>query len=409
VIDNTNFIKKEKEIYNKIENDYSKYFYPQSVHRKLNIESLKDKKIFFTENRWVNGQIPDMETLSTHYGINLPNDIIFCRELTMETDMVIVDHNFLRFMNNTDKNKEVLKWAQAHKKKLYWMTFFPFFTVHHKMVNNEVLKGLYESHKPYYDTHKEEILKDINEAVLNLDDQESCMLLAWIYSYLTDNIGNEYSYNYNMNVENFMKFQIIHRDSPQCYFDNDYFKDNGLDYRRELLSYVDVGGNNGDTIECFFNSSEKRFSILYGIELDKANYALMCAHLARLSTPSMIKNSILLNKEVNDTDNSLDNILSNPAYKGMPNYNQLGETSKSIFKIFAYDGYQAICGAQNVIKAKKPYIAMNYEFCNRPDVSFGIFKTINLLKKLVPEYKIYLEMYSIFLNAVRLYAVPSKQ
>lgn len=200
------------------------------------------------------------------------------------------------------------------------------------------------------------------------------------------------------NLEEMTKMYELIENKNQ-YFDQEIIK------LKEDEVYIDVGAYNGDTIDKFLNISNNKFDKIIAFELEKTNYEQLQASVSKYSCN--IQNKIkLYNKGLYNIKSFVtitserENVTISESVKNKEDSNILEvveldtileKNEKVTYIKMDIEGseMEALMGASEVIKKWKPKLAICIYHKPEHYWEIPIF-----IKKLVPEYKIYIRHYS---------------
>ncbi len=185
------------------------------------------------------------------------------------------------------------------------------------------------------------------------------------------------------------------------YEDDQYFRKDIFTVTPEEI-YVDVGSYNGCTIDGFMGYTQNRYKKIYGFELDRANYEMLCENIQG-------ENIVLQNIAV--TDHWGVGHYSKNGY-----YSYLTENEKETVQVNTLDNLiverptfikinvgntkEVVCGATGILTNYKPKLAIVLSYCYS-----DLWEIPLLVHSINPEYKLYIRHHSIDFSGTVLYAV----
>lgn len=188
----------------------------------------------------------------------------------------------------------------------------------------------------------------------------------------------------------------------KTYFNNEIFE------LSDDEVYVDCGAYNGDSVKSFLESVEMKYKSIYAIEPDKENFE----EIKRYVNDQKIKNIFLINSGVwkkkdklgfSETGKQEGSIIekSTEHYIEVDALDNILHGEKATLVKLSVQGAEesALIGAENMLKKDKPKLAITIFM--KPD---ALIKLPNIIKKINPEYKLYLRCEEAFFAKVILYA-----
>ena len=183
-------------------------------------------------------------------------------------------------------------------------------------------------------------------------------------------------------------------------FTNDQYYPWGIIKLSDHESFVDVGAYNGDTMFDFIKKTNNQFDSIFAFELDKKNFKEMESAVNKLTEP--IKNKIKLynfglldeEKEVyyetggSGMQSTFINVINTASDCGKTmRLIDVLKNEKVTFIKMDIEGSEvkALSGAEEIIKKQKPKLAICVY--HKPE---HLWEVPLYIKKIVPEYKIYI-------------------
>ncbi len=165
-------------------------------------------------------------------------------------------------------------------------------------------------------------------------------------------------------------------------------------------SFVDVGAYNGDTIIDFIKKTHNQFNAIFAFELDKKNFKELEATVDKLA--ASVKNKIklynfgLLDEEKHvyyetggsGSESTFINVINNACACGKTlRLNDILKNESVTFIKMDIEGSEvkALSGAEEIIRKQKPKLAVCVY--HKPE---HLWEVPLYIKKIVPEYKIYI-------------------
>ncbi|MBU5430977.1 FkbM family methyltransferase [Kineothrix sp. MSJ-39] len=238
-------------------------------------------------------------------------------------------------------------------------------------------------------------------ALLNIDDvelklyDEHMMELENVYKYLADDMSKRTMETFlnvlwSGDISLWKKVNSI----STCKLIDEEILETNRNHR-----YIDIGAFDGDTLRGFLHMNHNRFERIVCLEPDEKNYRLLCDNVKKI--PDIEKKQVLLLKLAAGKNNENASFRDNMSESSMleANGNKMVRVVKlddmkwaedlTLLKISTMGSeLQVLEGAQRIIRANKPMITTY--------ISRELLWQIPLyLKKLVPEYKIYIRHYGI--------------
>lgn len=231
-------------------------------------------------------------------------------------------------------------------------------------------------------------------------------------SKLIDILGDEYSKvvlistikNWFSSINNFIDKKNWKKAEGAQYFPQ------GIIQLTEDEVFVDVGAFDGDTIAVFLKNTYNKFAKIISYELDKKNYLKLIENINKYQPE--IKNKIISynlgllneNKIINYFSGSTSAIIdsdSNDTGKVIKLSEHLTNTLPTYIKMDIEGAeLEALKGAEEIIKKYKPKLAICVY--HKPE---HFWEIPFYIKKLIPEYKIYLRHHSFDITETVCYAV----
>jgi FkbM family methyltransferase len=182
-------------------------------------------------------------------------------------------------------------------------------------------------------------------------------------------------------------------------FTNDQYYPAGIIKLSEMEAFVDVGAYNGDTVFDFLKRTNNKFDSIFAFELDNKNFKEMAQSVDKLgSLKDKIKlyNLGLLDEEKNvyyetggsGMQSTFINVINTASDCGKTvRLSDVLKNEKVTFIKMDIEGSepQALSGAEKIIKKQKPKLAICVY--HKPE---HLWEIPLYLKKIVPEYKIYI-------------------
>jgi FkbM family methyltransferase len=183
-------------------------------------------------------------------------------------------------------------------------------------------------------------------------------------------------------------------------FTNDQYYPTGIIQLSDKESFVDVGAYNGDTVFDFIKRTNNKFDSIFAFELDKKNFNEMELSVDKLQRNSQQKirlyNLGLLDEEKNvyyetggsGMQSTFINVINAASDCGKTvRLSDVIKNEKVTFIKMDIEGSepQALLGAEEIIKKQKPKLAICVY--HKPE---HLWEIALYLKKIVPEYKIYI-------------------
>jgi FkbM family methyltransferase len=200
-------------------------------------------------------------------------------------------------------------------------------------------------------------------------------------------------------IMNWFDFNISDVGYQDIFSKDEYFPASVIKLRDDE-SFVDVGAYNGDTLLDFIKKSNEEFDSIFAFELDKNNYNQMLATVHKLDKNLREKiklyNYGLLDEEKDICYNTIGLGSGNTCINIIGHKNDIGKTfrlsdilknDKVTFIKMDIEGSEpkALLGAEEIIKKQKPKLAICVY--HKPE---HLWEIPLYIKKIVPEYKIFL-------------------
>jgi len=183
-------------------------------------------------------------------------------------------------------------------------------------------------------------------------------------------------------------------------FTNDQYYPADIIQLSDQESFVDVGAYNGDTMFDFIKKTNNQFDCIFAFELDKKNFKEMKSAVDKLSAP--VKNKIKMynfglldeEKEVyyesggSGSESTFINVINNASEAGKTvRLSDILKDEKVTYIKMDIEGsvLQALSGAEEIIKKQKPKLAIC--LYHKPE---HLWEVPLYIKKIVPEYKIFI-------------------
>ncbi len=204
-------------------------------------------------------------------------------------------------------------------------------------------------------------------------------------------------------IKNWFDFNVDETGYEEI-FSNDQYYPAGIIKLSDNESFIDVGAYNGDTVFDFLKRTNNNFDSIFAFELDKKNFQEMELAIDKLD--ENLKRKIKLynlglldeEKEVyyesggSGSESTFINIINkaNECGKTIRLSNVLHNEKITYIKMdIEGSEVQALSGAEEIIKKQKPKLAICVY--HKPE---HLWKIPLYLKKIVPEYKIYIRHHS---------------
>ena len=244
-----------------------------------------------------------------------------------------------------------------------------------------------------YENISAQFVKDNIKAYYNsfccLEDEESrCAMTAYLNARMNGDI-------------HYVKRSFRHK---QNFFNNDIF------HIGQNESFLDVGAFDGDTIYLFLQECEKKYDEIFAFEPDDSAFIRLQAYVENediknvslFQTGTWNKEGTLYFATPKEAKNQSASVSVTEAMKQI-RVNTLDNMLKhrvTMLKInFLYGVLETLVGAQNILERDKPKLAVV--------VGFDEWALINIpqyIKKIVPEYQLYLRYNRCMPAALTLYA-----
>lgn len=180
-------------------------------------------------------------------------------------------------------------------------------------------------------------------------------------------------------------------------------------FRRDLFTvtpeeiYVDVGSYNGCTIDGFQRHVKNQYKRIYGFELNKSNYKILCKNVSG-------ENIILRNIAISDDRNEEGHYNKAGYYTNLAecgeetvqvdSLDNLMPEAPTFIKINVYNTKEVVCGGRKILLKHRPKLAIvlsNYYS--------DLWEIPLLVHNINSEYKLYIRHHSIDYSSTVLYAV----
>jgi len=285
--------------------------------------------------------------------------------------------NGLLIIISSSYYSEIIK--QLEENALYNYLVFPMF--------------LYLRIKDYIASCNVKTLKDnIYNLISILEDKESIETLVSIIKKWFNPINSFYEIN------------VLHKSNGKQYFPSDIIKLTSKEV------FIDVGAYNGDTMREFLDVTNKYFSNIIAYELDKNNFGKLQKEIQKYEP--VIKNKIIsynmglfdknmlikyssntTSGSINDKSETIGKVvaLSNHLTNLLPTYIKMDIEGAEL---------DALIGAEEIIKRCKPKLAVCVY--HNPE---HFWQIPFYIKRLAPEYRIYLRHHSLDITETVCYAV----
>jgi len=237
-----------------------------------------------------------------------------------------------------------------------------------------------------------EIKNNISTLLDILDDETSKKILTGIIK------------NWFSSINNFVNINNWKKTEGNQYFPHEIIK------LKEDEVFIDGGAFDGDTIEVFLKETSSKFNKIISYELDKNNYQKLIKNIYKyepeINNKIISYNLGLLDKNKNTSycSSSTSAIIdsdSNEIGKVIKLSEHLKNTIPSYIKMDIEGAeLEALKGAEEVIKKYKPKLAICVY--HKPE---HFWEVPLFIKKIVPEYKIYLRHHSHDITETVCYAV----
>lgn len=168
--------------------------------------------------------------------------------------------------------------------------------------------------------------------------------------------------------------------------------------------FADIGAFTGDTLFQFLKFTDRKYKKIIGFELDPSNYNILCQRIANEKN-IILKNAAvgMASQKVKFTSGLSESCIVSETGNcevNMVSLNDVPEMSDATIIKISTNGteFSVLQGAEKLIKKNVPKLA----------VYVGgqlLWEIPQYLKKIVPEYQLYLRHYGIGLQALACYAV----
>lgn len=183
-------------------------------------------------------------------------------------------------------------------------------------------------------------------------------------------------------------------------FTNDQYYPSDIIQLSDREAFIDVGAYNGDTVFEFLKKTDNKFDSIFAFELDKNNFKKMEAAINKLdmSVKKKIKlyNLGIMDKEqdiyyesgVSGSESTFINVINSASEYGKTvKLSEILKNEKITYIKMDIEGSEvkALSGAEEIIKKQKPKLAICVY--HKPE---HLWEIPLYLKKIVPQYKIFL-------------------
>ncbi|WP_297417017.1 FkbM family methyltransferase [Clostridium sp.] len=257
---------------------------------------------------------------------------------------------------------------------------------------DRILANKFEIDEYFLKNNIDDIKKSIFKLIDILDDEESKRIVCKI---IEGWFLKEYQYGF---------FDDI-------YIKNQYFTNEVVKLSDEEV-FVDVGPFTGDTVEEFLKNVDYKFSRMFLFELNKSIYEELKENISEYSKEIIEKiityNYGLSSKEENITysdGNSGSSIMENGELCGkVIDLDTILQGEKVTFIKMDIEGaeFDALHGAQKTIEKFRPKLAICIYHSTE-----DLWRIPLYIKKLLPEYKIYIRHHTDLLYETVCYAIPN--
>jgi FkbM family methyltransferase len=200
-------------------------------------------------------------------------------------------------------------------------------------------------------------------------------------------------------IKNWFEFDITGAGYGSIFTEDQYYSTDIIKLQEDE-SFVDVGAYNGDTLLDFIKKSNEKFASIFAFELDKQNFEDMESAVNKMDYKIKKKiklyNSGLLDEEKyvsytsggSGSESTCINIIGTTTNKGKTvRLSDVLKNDKITYIKMDVEGSElkALYGAEEIIKKQKPKLAICVY--HKPE---HLWEIPLYLKRIVPEYKIYI-------------------
>ncbi|MCI8875044.1 MAG: FkbM family methyltransferase [Lachnospiraceae bacterium] len=323
----------------------------------------------------------------------------FLQENSIKTDFFLIDDEY--YISPFCQELPVLKLSEIKKKKEEMNIFIGFANVSKAL---DKLSEINKQHKIYCIANPCGYLKkyDINAEYYHMHLAE----FEKSFKLLEDDLSRDIFVAYlntriNLNYKYMLPFG-----GCRTYFGNELFELSNDEI------YVDCGAFDGDSVKAFINSVKNSYKKIYAIEPDKINFK----KIEQFIRKEQLTNIELINKGVwkckdklgfSETGNQENTMVQGKSanFLEVDSLNNiLKDKDVTIIKMSVQGcEEEALLGADKILKDKAPNLAVTIFM--KPD---ALIKLPCIIKKINPQYKIYLRCEEAFFARVILYAKVDK-